>query len=187
MATSAHLQRCTFEQYLDLEKQADHKSEFHHGEILAMSGGTPIHSRLSVRLITLLNQKLPPGCDVYDSNLNLRIEQSDRGVYPDCMVVCGDLQFWNFRNDVIVNPTLVAEVLSPSTAHYDQGTKVHLYHGVPSIQHILLVSQDSTLVIHYSRNDDRAWLMTRYLERSDKIALLGTELTISDVYRGILA
>ena len=184
MATSPkHLY--TYDEYLELEGKADYKSEFHAGEIYAMSGGTPMHARLSARIAGLLDRALP-ACQVYDSNLKLYIERVNEGVYPDCMVICGEVEFWKNRKDVIVNPTLVVEVLSPSTEQYDQGVKSVYYRSVPSLRHILLVSQDKILIDHFVRQDDRTWIVTRHNARPDVIPVLGSELILEEIYRNIL-
>ena len=175
----------TFEEYLELEQNAEYKSEFHDGEIYAMAGGTPAHSRISVRIAGLLDARLR-GCSVYDSNLNLYIEQMNRGVYPDCMALCGEPLFWNNRRDVILNPTVVVEVLSPSTEDYDRGTKALYYRGVSSIQHILLISQDRVLIDHFSRQDDHTWTITQYSVPANSIRLLEAEIPVAEIYRNIL-
>ncbi len=175
----------SFEEYLNLEASADYKSEFHAGEILAMSGGTLTHSRLSSRMNFVLASHLV-GCQIFDSNLNVRIEAYDKGVYPDCMVICGEPQFWKARQDAIVNPTVVVEVLSPSTEDYDRGNKSHYYRSLPSLQHILLISADLILVEHLVRQSGNAWTITSYLHRTDRLMLLGSEIILEEIYKDIL-
>lgn len=138
----------TFEEYLELERAAAFKSEFYAGEIYAMAGGTAIHSRLSARALVVLDRHLL-NCQIYDSNLKIHIEATKEGVYSDAMAICEEVQFWNGQSDVIVNPALVVEVLSPSTQKHDRGSKVNSYRTIPSLQHILVISQDRILVEHY--------------------------------------
>ncbi len=175
----------TFQEYLDLEEKSTYKSEFHAGEIFDMSGGTEIHSRLSSRMNAVLERRFP-ACRIYDSNLKLYIEQVNEGVYPDCMALCGDPQFWNNRQDTLLNPTLIVEVLSPSTQDYDRGTKALYYRSVPSIEHILLISQDRVFVEHLWRQDEHAWILKEYDERRLSVNILKSEITLEEIYRDIL-
>jgi Uma2 family endonuclease len=182
--SASPLPSSTLEKYLDQQEQADYKSEFFNGMICAMSGGTPNHSQLSARMLALLDRALPH-CRVFDSNLKLYIEQFNQAVCPDCMAACNDLQFVKNRSDIILNPTLVVEVLSPSTKAHDQSTKTHCYHSVLSIQHILLVSQDHILADQYARTSDRTWTLTRYSSRKDTVLLLDIGISLEEIYRNI--
>jgi Uma2 family endonuclease len=184
MATQPR-QRFSFREYLELERTGDGKSEFHNGQIHAMSGGTEPHSRLSSRIGALLNVRLSH-CRVYDSNLKLYIEQFDKGVYPDCMVLCGSPQFWNEQSDVVLNPSLVVEVLSPSSERYDRGEKASYYRSVPSLQEILILSQDLVFAEHSTRQGDSTWRLVQYTGRNERVRVLGAELSLEEIYAGIL-
>ena len=184
MATQPQV-RFSFLEYLDLERSADYKSEFHNGQIHAMSGGTEPHSRLSSRIGALLNLRLSD-CRVYDSNLKLYIEQFDKGVYPDCMVLCGLPHFWNGQSDVILNPSLVVEVFSPSSERYDRGEKASYYRSIPSLQEILIISQDQVFVERSKRQGDSTWTLVQYTSRHDRIPVLNSELTLQEIYAGML-
>jgi Uma2 family endonuclease len=98
-----------------------------------MSGGTEPRARLAARIIGLLGLHLQH-CRIYDSNLKLYVEQFAKGVYPDAMAVCGEPKFWEGQRDVAVNPSLVMEVLSPSTENYDHGDKSSYYRSIPTIK-----------------------------------------------------
>ena len=175
----------TFDEYLDREKLAEYKSEYHCGEIFAMSGGSPAHARLAVRLTTMFSIAFPE-CEVYGSDLNLRIEQFDKGVYPDAMMLCGAPTFWKSRKDVILNPELVIEVLSPSTEAYDQSTKLLYYHSVSSLQHILLVSQDAIRVSLYTRTEQEAWKLEHF-RQDQSFRLFSVQFPVNEIYRRILS
>ncbi len=174
----------TFAEYLDLEHQSDTPHEFHAGEIFAMSGGTEVHSRLSARMAVLLD-RLFPMCRVYDSKLKLYVETWNRGLYPDAMLLCGEPIFWNDQTDVILNPTLVVEVLSSSRHTYDRGPKSEFYRAVPSIKHILLISQWAASVEYFERHDN-GWTITPHVG-SETISVLGSQLQLADIYAGILS
>ncbi len=166
-----------------MEREAEVKSEYWAGQIYAMPGGTSVHSKLSARMVSILTQYMPDHCSIYDSNLRLYIQAFNASVYPDGMVICNGEQFWNGQTDLVTNPFLVAEVLSPSTASYDRNTKSEFYRSIPSLQHLLLISQDRVSVEWFARQDDRTWIATNYSNKSD---ILPFQIPVAQVYRGIL-
>ena len=151
-----------------------------------MSGGTEPHSRLSARITALLSLRLQK-CRVYDSNLKLFIPRFSKGVYPDCMVLCGEPLFWSDQRDVILNPNLVVEVLSPSTERYDRGDKSWYFRSISSLQDILLVSQDQIFVEHSTKQGDGTWRVSQHSSVGDSIQLITAELSLEEIYNGILA
>ncbi len=173
----------TVQEYLDLEREAEFKSEYWAGQIYAMSGGTSAHSRFSVRVTSLLTRYLPEQCFVYDSNMRLYVESFDTSIYPDGMAICGEEQFWNGQKDLVTNPFLVVEVLSSSTAKYDRTTKSDYYRSIPSLQHSLLISQDRVSVEWFARQDDRTWTATNYSKESD---VLPFQIPVAEIYKRIL-
>ena len=178
----------TLEEYLDQERAAEYKSEFHAGAIYAMAGGTETHARLSAQITALLWLKLQGRCRVYGSELNVYLEKQDQCVYADAMVVCGEPQFWGKRKDVIVNPTLVVEVLSPSTEAYDKSDKATYYRGLPSLQHCLLVAQDKLFIEHSARQENGSWTVSLLEDRTSVIAFSALDISIAaeEIYRSVL-
>lgn len=179
--------RLTFEQFLERERLAEYRSEYHAGEVYAMSGGTEPHSRLASQVIALFHQRLP-SCRVYEGNLMLRIERFDKGVYADCMVLCGEPIFWRKRKDVILNPTIVVEILSAPTEAYDKFDKSMCCRSVPSLQHCLLISQETVFVEHSTRKTDGSWTIEQLSDRTATISFssLGAEIAVAEIYRAIL-
>ena len=171
----------TFEEYLELERKADFKSEYRAGHIIAMSGGTGTHSELAAQIIFLL--KRAKRCRVFDSNLRLYIEHYNESTYPDAMLICGKVQYWKGQNDVVTNPTAAVEVLSPSTEKYDRTTKRGYYSSVPSMEHILVVWQDRVRVECSTRQDASTWITKQYDNESDVLPL---GFNVAEIYEGIL-
>lgn len=172
------------EEYLRLERAADYKSEFIGGEVFAMSGGSPAHSELAVRLTAELSSKLRGRCRVFNSDLRVRTVGTGSYVYPDVSVVCGKLEFYKGTDDVLVNPKMVGEVLSPSTASYDRGKKFDLYREIPSVEEYLLCHQDSIRVEHFARQADESWIYRdhRGMDAVLKLVSVECELRLADVY-----
>jgi Uma2 family endonuclease len=181
----------TFEQYLRREEKSIEKHEFYNGKIIKMPGGTDIHSEIAANVITALKivvRPLPRKFRVYDSNLKIHIEPTNTGVYPDALVVCEEPQFWQNRRDVIVNPLLIVEVLSPSTQAYDRLGKFELYKLLPSFQEYVLVNTDKLSVETRFQEEPNLWRikMETDIENSVKLRSLGVAISMLDIYENIV-
>jgi Uma2 family endonuclease len=178
----------TEEEYLRIERQASAKSEFHDGEMFAMAGGSPNHALLANSMGAILRGRTPPQCRVFNADLRIKIPAASTYTYADCSVVCGDLQFVTDQRDTILNPLLIAEVLSPSTEGYDRGKKFELYRTIESLREYLVVHQDKRHVEHYSKQDDGSWLLREHSGSAGivPIARLDLQIALSDLYAGAL-
>jgi Uma2 family endonuclease len=173
------------EEYLAVERRAKYKSEYVDGVMYAMAGGSERHNLIAGNLITELNIQLRAApCRVYPSDLKVRVPNSKRFFYPDVSVVCGETQFADDERDVVLNPVLVVEVLSESTAAFDRGKKFQSYQQIESLQEYLLVSQDEFVVEHYLRQEDGHWLYTKVSGLDDAITLpnMKCQLSLKDIY-----
>lgn len=142
MVVAEPIQKLTEAEYLALERRAEFKSEFLDGDMFAMAGGTQWHSLIAVGLATEFgNQRRGRAWVVYGSDLRLKVEATGLLTYPDLSVVCGPPRFLDTEVDTLLNPTLIAEVLSDSTEAYDRGRKVEHYRQIPSLKEYLLVGQ----------------------------------------------
>lgn len=178
----------TPEEYLALDRAAACKSEYHAGEIFAMAGGSDSHDTIIVNLTVSLGTQVRGGpCRLSTADMRVHIPGADRYTYPDLTVVCGERQFADGRRDVLLNPTLVVEVLSPTTEAYNRGEKAQAYRQLPSLQEHLLIAQDRPHVEQYTRQPDGRWLLS---EADDLAAVLhlasiGCDLALADVYEGV--
>jgi Uma2 family endonuclease len=122
-----------------------------------------------------------------NSDLRLWIPAHRRGVYPDVMVFAGELELNSDRRDEVLNPILIVEVLSPSTADYDRESKFRMYRSIPSFREYLLVEQDEPFIERYSKQP-QGWLLNEFnnLEGSIPLESLGIELAIAEIYRGVI-
>ncbi len=174
-------------EYLAAERQASVKSEYIAGQIVAMSGVSREHSLITGNLFWVLRTQLHDGpCEIHASNL--RVKVSARGVYtyPD-LVVCGDAQFEDDQVDTLLNPTLIVEVLSPSTEAYDRGAKFGTYRQLPSLREYLLVAQDQVLLEHFVR-EAGGWLLTAATDPALTVLLpaIGCTVPVAEVYRRVV-
>jgi Uma2 family endonuclease len=178
----------TEEQYLHLERDAETKSEFHDGQMFAVAGGSLNHSLLATRMVALLDRQTPSGCRAFNSDLRIKVAAAGLYTYADCSVICGDLQYANDQRDAVLNPLLIAEVLSPSTEGYDRGKKFELYRTIATFREYLIVHQDRPHVEHYSRQEDNSWLLRDHKESNDilTIARLNIQIALADLYSAAL-
>ncbi len=179
------LTRLTISEYLAFEAGADIRHEFHQGEIFAMAGGTKNHGKIGSNIITeltLIERK--KGCTTYNGDVKVRIEASDRFVYPEASVVCGTVETSPHDENSITNPILIAEVLSDTTEAYDRGAKFRLYQQLPSFKEYLLIDQHRPVVTIYYRRDEKIWEMREVIGLDHTIYLqsLEAEITMADLY-----
>ncbi len=173
----------TIEQYAELEEGAPYKSEFIAGRIYAMSGGTPSHSLIAGNIILELGNKLKGGpCKVYTSDLRVGIMPIDVEAYPDVTIVCGEPRINPFDKNSIINPSVVFEVLSPSTERYDRGEKWEHYQRLDFLQEYLLVSQHKPKIEHYVRQGDSTWVFKSTEGLDAAVTILGASLSLAEVY-----
>jgi Uma2 family endonuclease len=172
------------EEYLDRERVSGHKSEYFQGEIFAMAGGSPAHNRITANLIREIDSRLLGGpCITYTSDQRVKVTATELYTYPDVVVVCGEPQFEAGGLDTLLNPTLLVEVLSPSTEAYDRGAKFGHFRRLPTLQEYVLVSQDRARVERYQRHGER-WELTAF-DGLDAALLLTTvpgEIPLSRLY-----
>jgi Uma2 family endonuclease len=176
--------RISPEEYLALERQAETKSEYLDGEIFAMTGASRRHNRLALNLAFALDTQLREnGCEVYVSDMRVKVAETGLYTYPDVAVACGEPQFEDAEVDTLLNPKVVVEILSKSTEGYDRGAKAEQYRALPSLAEYVLVSQDRIHVEHYLRQED-GWLLTETDRREGSVHLpsVGARLTLADVY-----
>ncbi len=185
--TAPARQRFDFESYVLLEADSSAKHEFLDGEVWAMAGGSPEHAALTMRVGRLLGNQLDGRpCQVYSSDLRIRVAATGLTTYPDVSVVCAQLELdpADPKRHTALNPSLLVEVLSPSTEAYDRGEKLAHYKLIASLGAIVLVAQDQRLVEVWERDGAGEWQQRAYreMERA-RLAALGCELPLADVYR----
>lgn len=174
----------TGQEYLALDRTAEFKSEFADGIMYAMSGGSLRHSRVAVRLLAELERQLNGRCEVFNSDARVKTPKSPAYFYPDVSVVGGVPQSPEGADDILTNPCLIAEVLSPSTSDYDHGKKFAHYREIATLQDYLLVHTDEILIEHYSRQPDGNWLLSerRGIDALVHLSALDCSLALARIY-----
>ena len=177
--------RLTPAEYLALDRQAEHKSEYYGGEIFAMAGGSERHNLIVGNVFAGLHaqfRKRP--CKVYASDMRVKVGQAGMYAYPDVAAVCGEVRFDDEQRDTLLNPSVIVEVLSESTEGYDRGKKFEYYRRLDSLVEYVLVAQDAHHVEHYVRQADNRWLLSEYASAQDAISLpsISAHLSLAEIY-----
>lgn len=184
MADAAAVERMSAAEYLAWEREQRDKHEFHLGEVFLMAGGSPRHNFLTSAVGRELWGAVGDGCAVLSSDQRVSAARDERYVYPDAVVVCGPFEPEPGADDVLANPSIIAEVISQSTEKYDRGDKWEAYQELPSLTDYLLVSQRAKRVEHYLRTAPGTW-QYRLLGDGDEVVLSnGARLSVDAVYRG---
>jgi Uma2 family endonuclease len=173
------------EEYLALERKAEFKSEYLHGEIFAMTGTSRKHNLIAVNTASSLNQQLRGRpCEVYMSDMRVKVAASGLYTYPDVVVVSGQPQLEDDYLDTLLNPTVLFEILSKSTERYDRIAKSDYYRTLESLTEHLLVAQDEVLVEQYIKQADGHWSLTDFssLDATIELDSINCSLALRDIY-----
>jgi Uma2 family endonuclease len=184
MSVEPH-RRISIEDYLAAERRAETKSEYLDGEIFAMSGASRRHNLIVVNAAASVHSQLKGRpCETYAGDMRVRIPVTGLYTYPDIAVVCGEPRFEDGEMDTLLNPTLVIEVLSPSTEGYDRGKKFAHYRTLESFREYVLVAQEEVRLELFTRQGDGHWLLSEAsrLDETLPLASIGCELRLADVY-----
>jgi Uma2 family endonuclease len=180
--------RVTPQAYLVRERAAEYRSEYFDGEIEAMAGAPEPHVIISGNIFGHLFSRLPPACRAMQTEMRVRSEAANTTMYPDVLVACGERRYIDQRQDVLRNPVVVFEVLSPSTERKDRTTKASAYKRIDSLQAYVLVSQKEPCVEVYARAEDGSWPCALYqgLDATVRLEAIGCSLSLAEIYRDVL-
>lgn len=172
-------------EYLEMENEATEKHEYYKGEIFAMSGAGNRHNIISVNIIASLHNSLKgKTCQPYGSDMRIHIPENTLFTYPDISVICGDVVSSKEDKNTSTNPTIIIEILSPSTRNYDRGVKFMLYRAIPTLKEYVLVEAESIHVEQFGINKDGLWQLKEYSNKTDQLILesILVTLLLADVY-----
>jgi Uma2 family endonuclease len=162
----------TPEQYLEIERKAEFRSEYINGEMFAMAGGTRNHGKIAAHTLKKLVEQLSgSACDATGSDTRVYSVQYSVLTYPDVVVTCGPDKLLDGRRDTLTDATVIVEVLCPATKAYDRGEKFRIYRSLSSFSDYLLLAQDEMRAEHYGRQTDGSWLFREFTEPGDVIEL----------------
>ena len=175
------------EQYLEIEERSEQKSDYFQGEMFPMEASIA-HALINDNLIVILTQELSgSGCKAVSNKMRLRVSKTGLYTYPDLFVICGKMEVSERDRNSVVNPTVIIEILSPSTEVYDCGKKFAQYRSSPSFGEYLLISQDRVHAEHHKRQPDGGWLLHETSDGETIIFLesVGVRFKLSEAYSGV--
>lgn len=176
----------TFEDWLEDERAAlEGRSEYIDGEVFAMAGASFDHNAIVSNINRELSIQLKGRpCQVYANDMKVFIRSANASTYPDLVAFCGEQESLDDRRDVLLNPSLIVEVLSDSTEAYDRGDKFAMYRQISSLREYLLISQSRVLAELYTRGEDGRWTLTDCSARDDQVPLqsLDCTLALTEIY-----
>lgn len=181
--------RMTAEEYLQMEDASTEKHEFIAGQVYAMAGASFAHNQIAsnsfIDIGSFLREK---PCRIYGSDLKVHAKTASGFVYPDLTIICDGVHFLEGRKDVVINPTVIIEVLSPDTQDYDHGKKFMLYRQIETLKEYILISSMETLVEKFVRQTDGTWTLTEYKGPDDKLSIdiIRFQTTLTELYRDVI-
>lgn len=187
-ALAYNKQHYSIEEYLELENAADEKHEYYKGEIFAMSGARMAHNEIATSLLVALGSKLKgKPCRPYGSDLRIHIPSNTLFTYPDISVICGGPETRNGDDMNALNPTVIIEVLSPSTRKYDRGDKFTLYREIPTLREYVLIDSTAVHVEAFAINKNGFWELRECKTMDDTLHFpsLSVDIPLSEVYEHV--
>ena len=178
----------TPEEYLEIERRAEYKSEYFAGEMFAMAGGTGPHNLIAGHIIGQLEQQTrQQPCRVFTSDMRVQVMETGLYTYPDVSALCGEPRYLDKAQDVLLNPSVIVEVLSPSTEAYNRGRKFEHYQTIESLAEYLLVASDRMHADLFTRGADGLWVLRSAGNPSDILELpsIACRLVLADIYEKV--
>ena len=187
-AQRKHQTSYTLDEYLEFENDSNARHEFYQGEIYAMAGTTPRHNAISLNVAVSLHAQLRGRpCKARAMDQRLRVDAADLTTYPDVLVVCPPEHMSSRDRIAVTDATVVIEILSPSTARYDQTAKFDFYSHLESFRHYLLIEQDWVHIEHRFKLENGEWETQQFTDLEDVIELqtIESRLRVSEIYEEI--
>ena len=187
-AVASGKEKISIAAYLELENASPEKHEYYKGESFAMSGAKVPHNMIAGNLIIALGQKLKgKKCRPFNSNQRIHIPSNTLFTYPDISIVCGEVITLNDDDYNVLNPTVIIEVLSPSTKNYDWGEKFKLYRDIPTLKEYILVDSESIHIEVFRLNENNHWELEEFDAMSGNLMItaIHESLLVSDIYEGV--
>ncbi|WP_129633776.1 Uma2 family endonuclease [Candidatus Oscillochloris fontis] len=173
-------------EYLEREHISTIKHEYYAGEIFAMSGASEAHNLIASNVnASIYAQTRGRGCRIYPSDMRIKVIKTGLYTYPDITVVCGQPEFAEAKKrDTLLNPTVIIEILSPSTERYDRGLKFQHYRTIESLKEYILIAQNTYHIERYIRHDPQMWILSEAIgiEATIRLESIQCGLALADVY-----
>lgn len=177
-------------EYLAFERAAATRHEYYNGLIVAQAGASRQHNLIATNVVAFVHPRISrQSCETYSSDMRVRIPRTSMYVYPDVVIVCGRPEFEDDHGDILLNPIIVIEILSPATEQVDRGRKARAYRSIPSLREYVLIAQDRAFIERYVRQPDaHLWLLEDIQEPDGVLTLesVGVAISLADVYAQVV-
>jgi Uma2 family endonuclease len=174
-------------EYLEMERASDEKHEYFDGQVYAMSGASLRHNRISMNLAKTFGIFLEEkGCEMLASDMRVTSPSTNSYMYPDAVIVCGDIKMEDDKFDTMTNPSIIFEILSPSTRSIDKGRKFFYYQEIPSLKEYIMIDSLKAFVQIARRTEQNTWKFDEVYvgDGSVFIQTINYHLSLSDIYKG---
>lgn len=185
MRTANKLDFVSVADYLAYDNSVEWRTEYYDGRIVDMAGGSPDHANIAMNVgAELVLGTRGKGCKVYSTDIKIAVDPSRSYLHPDVAVICGEPETSDLRRDMVRNPTLIVEVLSPSTEKRDRGEKFDAYQALESLKEYVLVEQDAPQIYVFTKSSSGDWVYRHYhgLENHVKLQSLGLSIPLANIY-----
>jgi len=175
----------TVEEYLEMEKASTEKHEYFQGEIFTMSGAGFNHNLIFSNVFGVIAHKLKGSkCIPFGSDMRMHIPENTLFTYPDISIYCNEIKLLNEDEDTILQPTVIIEILSPSTKNYDKGKKFNLYKDIPSLKEYIMIDSESVSVEVYYIDEEKNWVLNRHEKLTETLTFVSMrfDIVLSDIY-----
>ncbi len=186
--SAAPILKYSIAEYLQNEEKSLEKHEYYQGEVFAMAGASIPHNQIVANTLidigSYLNGKK---CRIFPSDLKIHVKANSLFTYPDLSIVCGKVETLENHKDIVTNPTILIEVLSPTTQDYDRGGKFKLYRDIPSLKEYILISSLEVLVEKYNKQADGTWVLHEYKAEKNLFTIAPIDMTaeLKSLYRNV--
>ncbi len=183
--TAQPVRYITEQAYITFERASTTRHEYYNGHIYAMTGASRMHNLIAGNTLAALHGQLRrKPCQIFPSDMRVKVQQTGLHTYPDLVVICGEPEFTDDALDTLLNPLVLIEILSPSTERYDRGMKFQHYRTIETLQDYILIAQDHYHIEHFSRQENGQWLFQEAVGLAGSIVIssIGSTLMLADVY-----
>ena len=177
------------QEYLRFERGAKEKHEYFEGQIIAMAGASLAHNRMVANLVKKIGSFLEDkSCEILPSDIRISVSSFESYMYPDATIVCGKPEMEDEKFDTLKNPSVIFEVLSPSTEDHDRGKKFFFYRQIPTLKEYVLINTTKYFVEISRRQEDNSWMFEE-ISNADSylnITTIDFQISLEELYKNVL-
>ena len=187
---AAAIKQVSPQDYLSFERGAKEKHEYFEGQVIAMAGASLAHNRIVSNLVTKIGSFLDDKSgEILPSDIRISVPAFESYMYPDATIVCGKPEMEDEQFDTLKNPTVIFEVLSPSTEDYDRGKKFFFYRQIPSLKEFIVIDSTKYFIEISRKQEEGSWKFEEVTDLNSEmyIATVDCRLSLQEIYKSVFA